>query len=784
MTTYTIDLRRSPKEIHPIALASNGLHPSGDQISFTNYYLELNQRPFFGVCGEFHFSRYPAQDWEAELIKMRVGGVNIVSTYVFWIHHEEEEEHFRWDGDRNLRYFVELCAKHGLYVIVRIGPFAHGECRNGGFPDWLYGRSFELRSNDPGYLEHVRRLYGEIGRQVRGQFYQDGGAIIAIQLENEFMHAAAPWEVAPRQAREWLPGGVGGVEHMRILKQLAQEAGLEAPFYTSTGWGGAPVLEGEILPLYGGYAFCPWNITEQRREHAPTQEYLFRNYHENGSSWDGAEPPYQPEAYPFACCEMGGGMQVWYQYRFTVPAVSVEAMALHKIAGGCNFVGYYMYHGGSNPIGQHGYLNEHVTPRISYDFQAPLGEFGQVRDSYRALRLLHEFATEFASLLCPMATVLPASNLAIAPTNTDALRFAARVQGRSGFLFLNNYQDHVEMRDHSDIQLALKLDDETITLPQRGGLTLKRDTCAILPFQIDLDGVRLIYATTQLVTRLTHADEQVMIFFAPEGMESSYCFARATVAAITVESGATEEQDGRIYVSVAAGKGALIRLRTLADKSLTICTLTRQEALQLTKVELWGQERLILTGADLLVHDHLLELVSAGCPEFSFSLFPAPDGEIHGPDGLLTGIPDSLFTTYRIDLPTQEIRLDVRRVSDAKAVVRVPQDALTGVAELMLTIDYRGDVGNATIRGQLINDNFANGAPWEIGLHRFAQRMGEQAIDLYVTPLAEGAVVTSDSAMAAQRTIVGEQVAVIKSIEAIPHYIARIGHRLAARLQK
>ncbi len=31
--------------------------------------------------------------------------------------------------NRNVRRFVELCARHGLHVIVRLGPFCHGEVR-------------------------------------------------------------------------------------------------------------------------------------------------------------------------------------------------------------------------------------------------------------------------------------------------------------------------------------------------------------------------------------------------------------------------------------------------------------------------------------------------------------------------------------------------------------------------------------------------------------------------------------------------------------------------------
>ena len=84
-----------------------------------------------------------------------------------------------------------------MYAIVRVGPFCHGEVRNGGMPDWLYGSPFPLRSNDERYLSLVRRLYREIGRQLRGLFFSEGGPIIGIQLENELMHAGAPGRPPP-----------------------------------------------------------------------------------------------------------------------------------------------------------------------------------------------------------------------------------------------------------------------------------------------------------------------------------------------------------------------------------------------------------------------------------------------------------------------------------------------------------------------------------------------------------------------------------------------------------
>mgnify|MGYP006998729370 CR=1 FL=1 len=47
-----------------------------------------------------------------------------------------------------------------------------------------------------------------------------------------------------------------------------------------------------------------------------------------------------------------------YNYRFILPYKSVDAMANIKIASGCNFLGYYVFQGGTNPLGKTRYLYE------------------------------------------------------------------------------------------------------------------------------------------------------------------------------------------------------------------------------------------------------------------------------------------------------------------------------------------------------------------------------------------------------------------------------------------
>jgi len=566
MKTCHISLKGPEKHIRRDHISMGGRNPAGTHISLNNYYLEMNQKPFFGIMGEIHFSRTAPEVWEDELLKMKNGGINIISTYLFWLHHEEEEGVFRWDGCRNVRLFAELCRKHDLFLVLRIGPFCHGEVRNGGLPDWLFGHPIQVRSNDPGYLAYAGRLYREIGAQVSRLMFKDGGPIIGIQLENEHMHAGAPWEMTVGNSSDWISSGSNGESHILKLKELAKDAGLDAPLYTCTGWGGATAPEGEVLALWGGYAFRPWLFYEPISEHPATEEYAFMDYHSNKAWSFNYDAKYNHEDWPYACCEMGGGMSCFYPYRFTVPAESVAAMAIIKIAGGgmscfypyrftvpaesvaamaiikiaggCNLIGYYMYHGGTNPTGRHGaFLNEYALPKLNYDYQAPLGEFGQTRDSYRRLKRLHAFLETCGTELAPMRTVLPEGASAVDPHDVDTVRFAVRTSSGGGFLFLNNYQDHWEMHDQKDLRFLLELEGETRSLPARGGLNLTKDTSCILPFHFDLSGAHLNYATAQPIRHLTVDGEMYWFWYAPRGMTPEYCFDAASVAGIRTDFG-------------------------------------------------------------------------------------------------------------------------------------------------------------------------------------------------------------------------------------------------------
>ena len=127
-----------------------------------------------------HYSRVDRRFWADSLQKMKAGGIDIVSSYVIWIHHEEIEGEFDFSGNKDLRKFIQLCQDHGLYFFLRIGPWVHGEVRHGGFPDWLLAKGFEVRTNDERYFAEVYRFYNRIYSQIQGLQFKEGGPIIGI----------------------------------------------------------------------------------------------------------------------------------------------------------------------------------------------------------------------------------------------------------------------------------------------------------------------------------------------------------------------------------------------------------------------------------------------------------------------------------------------------------------------------------------------------------------------------------------------------------------------------
>ena len=457
----------------------------GKPVTWDSHSLMIDGHRVCPVMGEIHYSRVPQDEWQREVRKMREGGVTIIATYIFWNHIEEQEGIFRWDGQRDLRRFLEVCKQEQMPVVLRLGPFCHGEVRNGGIPDWMFTKGCKLREQNPLFLSFAEKLYRQIFTQVQGLQWKDGGPVIAAQFDNEYR---------------------GRGEYLMALKQIAEKIGFDLPFYTRTGWPElrTPVPFGEMLPLYGDYADGFWDkeVTEGCGSYYKAFNFkAFRSSTAIGTDLLGkqeAKTSANDVAYPYFTCELGGGMATAYHRRPYVYPKDAYSMALVKLGSGSNLLGYYMYHGGTNPEGVLHTLNEVQTspgtanndlPQVTYDFQAPLGEFGQTYPQYYMLRPLHLFMQDFGETLAPMEASFPAPQ-DLKRGDDNALRWAIRCQGDSGFVFINNYERFCTLTTKKNVQLSLS----GMNLPR---LTIPSGTMAVLP--VNIADIR--YATAQLVAR-------------------------------------------------------------------------------------------------------------------------------------------------------------------------------------------------------------------------------------------------------------------------------------------
>lgn len=738
------------KPLHDLGDDFRGKSASGDEIGFNNYYMEKNGKPYFGIAGEFHFSRMDPSRWEDELVKMRLGGINTVSTYVFWNHHEEVEGEFDFSGRRDIGHFVRLCKEQGLYVILRVGPFDHGEVRNGGLPDWLYGKPFEARTTAPGFLFYVKRLFSKIYEQTEGLYFRDGGPIIAVQVDNEYQHSSAGWEMTTGISNEWIFGGNEGETYMHAIRDIERECGLEGAFYTCTGWGGA-CAPADILPLWGGYPYRPWLFYSHKGEHPATEEYVYQDYHQNSVvTTDDFRPSYPPEDRPYACCEMGAGMMSSYYYRFEYPMKSVDALANIKVGSGCNFLGYYMFQGGTNPIGKTGtYMNEAQVPKISYDYQAALGEFGQERESYRRLKPLHLFASTWAETLCPMETVLPAGVSNIAPRDKESLRYAVRTDGKSGFLFVNNFQDHFDLSERKNDEVTIETDEGDITF----SFDLAADENCILPFNMDLSGIRLVKATAQPVTVFREKDgSDTYIFMVPEGMKPSFTFEDGAMVSMTETNEVSPDRPVGAQKFSVKKENHMIHI-LLLSRSLADSMTVLDRGLVFTK------EALLEKGGRLS-----LETTEAGTKVIFYPAANFADirGARQANDSFLP--PEFSEVVFRTEKKKFEVKTE--QVADSRYVLTLPIQQMTGVKDVRLDILYSGDIGHLFVGNTMIADNFCNEGLWETGLREQMEDLKENdgKMVLYITPLKEGVNVNVESTMAGRLEEVGKSVADLKSV--------------------
>lgn len=589
---YKIDLGKvTPPTVKYLQLGHSG--PVGKEIRINNLYLEEGGIPQLPVMGEIHYNRMDSRYWRDALLKMKASGIDIVTTYCIWSLHEEFEGELSWEGHLNLRRFIELCKELDMKVHLRFGPYCNAEIKNGGLPDWIVNnKNLITRSNDPLYLEYTRRWYQAVYDQVKGLLWKDGGPVMALQLENEYVR----------------PGMI--VSHLLNLKKMAVEIGFDVPLYSMTHWMDSEYPKGEIVPYAGFYIEAPW--TASGKDEIPTSNFEFFTYNRLSDNigtdiikieGDVESLSGENNDSPFFTCEIGVGTTAFYQRRAVVPEEMAGENINLRLGCGANMMGYYMYTGGTNPVGKIS-TYQSSGPRISYDYQAPIREFGTLGTVMQETKKYNYFMNDFGTALAPAVAYLPTTN-----QDRDNLQWAVRLNGNTGYLFCSNYLYKHSRKDYKNVQFSIKLKDETIRIP-RQKVTVKNGTYFLWPFNQELSNVLLKYSTTQPVCSLKEGNNHTYFFFEDDAIPGEYLIENKDIRNIEVKNGSYRKEKDRYFINqLTPGKECIIKITKENGSTVRFVTLTEEESDHIWKGTIKGKKFVAITNSSLIYDNDKITLI-------------------------------------------------------------------------------------------------------------------------------------------------------------------------------
>ena len=635
---YTLNLQKVgiPSVSAPLKMGHPG--PEGKEIYTNNLYMMIDGKPVLPVMGEFHFSRYDRRFWRDALLKMKSSGVNIVATYVLWIYHEEIEGRLDWTGNNNLREFISLCDELGLLVHLRAGPYCNAETRNGGLPYWLMEKEAKPRTNDPLYLAYARKWYRDVYKQVDGQLYKDGGPVMALQIENEFV------------TEELL------ISHMLTLKKIAVEEGFDVPIYSMTHWMAVDFPKGEIIPYAGYYIETPW-INSGKKE-LPISNFQFFSYNRisDNIGTDIIKRTGNTESLisedndsPYFTCEVGVGTPTFYNRRAVVPEEMAGANINLRLGCGVNLMGYYMYVGGTNRVGEITTM-ESSGGRVSYDYQAPIREFGNWGTVMKETRKYNYFMNDFGSELAPTVAYLPTSN-----KDTSSLQWAVRLHENDGYLFCSNYLYKYPRRDYEKVQFRINLKDEILRIP-RNPVTIKNGMYFAWPFNQLLGGVSLKYATTGLICKHHKASVETYFFFADENLPGEYLIIDNNIKDIKVQNGNVIKEKKQYFIDrLTSGKDCVIEITKNDGSMVRFITLNKEESQSIWKGQVGGENFVAFSESGLVYDDSGITLIDESVNQ---EVWVYESDFMNTPDSRKSGY----YTQYRFAGKDDKLTAQVRKL--------------------------------------------------------------------------------------------------------------------------
>ncbi|MDO4667802.1 MAG: beta-galactosidase [Streptococcus sp.] len=322
----------------------------------------VDGKPFKILSGAIQYFRLHPDQWRETLYNLKALGCNTVETYIPWSLHEPHEGQFVKEGMLDFEAYFDLAKELGLYIIVRPSPYICAEFDFGGMPAWLLTYpNIRLRVNNKLFLEKVAHFYDWLFPKLLPYQFTQGGPVLMMQVENEYGSYAED------------------KEYLRAIAKLMRDRGVTTPLFTSDGTWIEALESGTLIE---DDVFVTGNFGSKAKENTDNLRAFMDKHHKK---------------WPLMCTEFWDG---WFS-RWNEPIVrrgaedlasdvkemlQIGSMNLFLLRGGTNF-GFIS--------GCSARKTRDLPQVTSYDFDAPINEWGVPTEKYYAVqRVIHEVYPE------------------------------------------------------------------------------------------------------------------------------------------------------------------------------------------------------------------------------------------------------------------------------------------------------------------------------------------------------------------------------------------------------
>lgn len=438
------------------------------EVTFDKYSLIIDGKRTFIRSGAFHYFRTPGAELANDRFsKMKAAGYNAVDLYFHWQYHSKKQGEYDFTGLKNIKKVLQAAKNNGLYVIARPGPFINGELSAGGLPFWLLENKNVIPRNRIGteyrYSEEYMKFITEWYDNIIPVINEFKDIVIAFQIENEY---------ATDTMEE---------DYMRELYKMARDRGIECPIFHNDAYFCG--LWADVVDIYA----CDYYPYINPNQNWKQDNFCFDSLDNNEDMFRSCK-----ENAPIFIAEMQAG---WFDkwdgkgYKYMRDALGDEFINIitkTALSQGTTMFNHYMIAGGTS----WGNLacDEVYT---SYEFTAPLDEYGTPRENFYKAKETNYFLKSFGF------------------TQTEPIdfnfskdgiytRLRKDLENNSEWLFIRNVNPEVQVLDLPD-------------LPQ---VTIKPYDMKICAKDLELKAVKIKFSDVEIFAKLEDEKNDVIFFIA------------------------------------------------------------------------------------------------------------------------------------------------------------------------------------------------------------------------------------------------------------------------------